>query len=65
MSDRSGGSAPLMRGARRLLVGERRHELVGRAAGALEHLALVVRAVGHLLGRGDGFDLLLGVADAG
>src|SRR6185437_15933764 len=52
------------RGARRLLVRERRDELVGRATRPLKHLARVVGTVGHLLGRGKRLDLRFAITDA-
>ena len=47
MSERSGGSAPLLAARVGLLVGERRDESVGGLRRALEHLALVVGSVGR------------------
>ena len=57
----SGGTAVVAR-ARGVLVRQRRREIVGRPAGALEHLALVVRAVLDLVLGGDRLDLRLGEA---
>ena len=52
------------RGAGRLVVGERRREMIGQRTGPLEHLALVVGAVGDLeIGR-DRACLRLGEAGA-
>jgi hypothetical protein len=44
----SGGSLPPSAGAGGLVVVERRREIVRYLARPLEHLALIVRAVGHL-----------------
>ena len=62
ISDRSGGSRAAIGGARRLLVRERRREIIGRPAGPLEHLALVVRAVLDLVVGGERRRLRLGIA---
>src|SRR6185312_2516014 len=48
----------------RLIVRERRHEMIRRPRRALEHLALVVRAVGDFLLGGDALHLVFAVADA-
>ena len=52
------------RGARGLVVRERRRESIGNLARALKHLALVVRTVGHLESGGDGGGLRLGESRA-
>src|SRR4029077_9836916 len=52
------------RGACRLVVRERRREMVGKGAGPLEHLALVVGAVGHLILGRDRSGLSFGEAGA-
>ena len=54
--------AAAQRGARGLIVRERRREIIGDLAGALEHLALVVRPIGHLEAGGDRRRLRLGEA---
>ena len=51
------------RGASRLIVGERRREIVGDFAGPLEHLTLIIRAIGDLEGGRDRGGLSL--AEAG
>src|SRR6266851_608319 len=59
------GQSGVVRRARRLVVGERAGDRVGRPARPLKHLAAVVGPVGHLDLRSDAFDLVLAVADLG
>ena len=59
-----GRQGAAQRGARGLIVGERRREMIGQPARPLEHLALVVRTVGHLKSGRDRRRLRLGEAGA-
>ena len=58
-----GRQGAVVGGARRLVVGKRPGDRIGRPRRALIHLAAVVRPVGHLDLGGDALDLVLAVAD--